>query len=90
MIPRSLFKKRVAHGIMECTDKGGLNMEKEKKYYSVSEIATMFEVSRSAVYKWLRNGLKHKKVKNIGENPRTEITKEAVIEFHKEKEEDCE
>jgi len=65
-------------------------MEKETEYYSVTEIAKIFGVSRSAVYKWLRNGLKYKRIKKIGQNPRKVISKEAVLEFHKEKEEDHE
>jgi len=53
---------------------------------SVQEIAVMFEVSRNAVYKWIRSGLKHKREKIIGKPLRIIIDPADVYAFHKSQE----
>ena len=60
--------------------KGGDTMK------TVLETAEMFSVTRSAVYLWLRDGLKHESEKVIGRKTRIIIDPQDVIEYHKSKE----
>lgn len=60
-------------------------MEKQKDEFTVVEIAEIYGVSKSAVYKWLRDGMEHRRKKEIGKNPTTYITKKAVEEYHDSK-----
>jgi len=53
---------------------------------TVTETAEMFGVSRNAVYKWLRSGLKHSREKIIGKNVRIIIDPAEIYAFHKAKE----
>ena len=53
---------------------------------NIKEIATMFEVSGSAVRKWVADGLPHRYEKIIGRKTRVVIDPADVIAFHKSKE----
>ena len=49
---------------------------------SVKETAERFEVSRTAVYNWIRAGLPTRTVKVIGRNPYKVIDPADVEKFH--------
>lgn len=53
---------------------------------TVAEIATMFSVTKAAVYLWISDGLKHNSEKIIGQKTRIIIDPQDVIEYHKSKE----
>ena len=60
-------------------------MEKDK-LMTAQELAKHFEVSRQAIYKWMKDGMEYQKVKEIGSLPKMKSTIEAVERYHKNKE----
>jgi predicted DNA-binding protein YlxM (UPF0122 family) len=53
---------------------------------TVDEIAKQFNVTKQAVYLWIKAGLKVEMEKVIGRKTRQTITPDDVVKFHKNKE----
>lgn len=60
-------------------------MKSVKAVETVEEISKRFGVSRTAVYHWIDEGLKHNREKVIGRKVRIIIDPADVYAFHREK-----